>query len=367
MRIGEVIMIDCSIEAQDIKNCFCKKTKKDNITTKRLLGITFRYSKGIYYQKYVTLLKYIKPLISEDIDGLILELEKKSKKSKVSAKIFEKDYQKISEIVDKVDPSKLPPINQEIRNYQLEMLNFTKQIISDIEQNIDVKVVMDGGTLLGAVRHKGFIPWDDDVDILMLREDYNKILEAFKTSSRNSDIYADFVRDKDTTCQYFIKVLHKQCPFLGVDIFPLDTYGKYLNSREQANKTKEIYKILKDLKHRVNNEVSDAELKTLLEKTMTEKILPQDKTIDANSDFVYGVDFSHQIKNWFLDKGVVLPLREIEFEGTNFSTVNNTDTFLKNIYGNYMSYPKKMKILHRAYENLSEEQVKIIKSLGGNV
>ena len=129
--------------------------------------------------------------------------------------------------------------------------------------------------------------------------------------------------------------------------------------------TKEIYKILKDLKHRVNNEVSDAELKSLLERTMSEKILPQDKTIDTNSDFVYGVDFSHQIKNWFLDKDVVLPLKELEFEGTNFSTVNNTDVFLKNIYGDYMSYPKKMKILHSAYENLSEEQVKIIKSLGG--
>ena len=106
-------------------------------------------------------------------------------------------------------------------------------------------------------------------------------------------------------------------------------------------------------------------MKSLLEKTMSEKILPQDKTIDANSDFVYGVDFSHQIKIWFLDRDIVLPLRELEFEGTNFSTVNNTDVFLKNIYGDYMSYPKKMKILHSTYENLSEEQVKIIKSLGG--
>ena len=263
-----------------------------------------------------------------------------------------------------VDITEVPKATGQLRDIQLANLALLKELDYVCKKN-NLKYMLDGGTLLGAVRHKGFIPWDDDVDILMFREDYNKIVEVFKTSSRNSDIYADFERDKDTNCQYFIKVLHKQCPFLGVDIFPLDTYGKYLNSREQANKTKEIYKILKDLKHRVNNEVSDEELKSLLEITMSEKILPQDKTIDTNSDFVYGIDFSHQIKNWFLDRDVVLPLRELEFEGTNFSAVNNTDVFLKNIYGNYMSYPKKMKILHSTYENLSEEQVRIIKSLGG--
>ena len=337
-----------------------------NYYTKKNICLILTEYVGKYQKKFklfnlipiVKIVDYSETRNLVNIFGIKIKIAKKEIAKARKENIFYQ-YKK-----NNIDITQVPKATGLLRDIQLANLALLKELDYVCKKN-NLKYMLDGGTLLGAVRHKGFIPWDDDVDILMFREDYNKIVEVFKTTSRNSDIYTDFVRDKDTNCQYFIKVLHKQCPFLGVDIFPLDTYGKYLNSREQANKTKEIYKILKDLKHRVNNEVSDAELKSLLEKIMTEKILPQDKTIDANSDFVYGVDFSHQIKNWFLDKDVVLPLREIEFEGTNFSTVNNTDTFLKNIYGNYMSYPKKMKILHSAYENLSEEQVKIIKSLGG--
>lgn len=265
---------------------------------------------------------------------------------------------------DKIDITKVPPAQGLLRDIQLANLALLKELAYVCEKN-NFKYILDAGTLLGAIRHKGFIPWDDDIDILMFREDYEKIVSAFKNTTRNSDIYAEYHRDKDTNSQYFIKIKHKKCPFLGVDIFPLDSYGKHLSLKEQLITTNKICKILKHLKKEINPNISNKETKTILTKTMKEKILLS--SANENGDFVYGVDFAHKLKNWFLDRDIVLPLRKIMFEDSEYTTVNKPKEFLKNIYGDYMKYPKKMKILHYSYKNLTSEQLETIKKLGEKV
>lgn len=265
---------------------------------------------------------------------------------------------------DKIDITKVPPAQGLLRDIQLANLALLKELAYVCEKN-NFKYILDAGTLLGAVRHSRFIPWDDDIDILMFREDYEKIVSAFKNTTRNSDIYAEYHRDKDTNSQYFIKIKHKKCPFLGVDIFPLDSYGKHLSLKEQLKATNKICKILKRLKKEIDPNISNKETKTILTKTMKEKILLS--SAKGNGDFVYGVDFAHKLKNWFLDKDIVLPLRKIQFEDSKYTTVNKPKEFLKNIYGNYMKYPKKMKILHYSYKNLTSEQLETIKKLGEKV
>ena len=265
---------------------------------------------------------------------------------------------------DKIDITKVPPAQGLLRDIQLANLALLKELAYVCEKN-NFKYILDAGTLLGAVRHSRFIPWDDDIDILMFREDYEKIVSAFKNTTRNSDIYAEYHRDKDTNSQYFIKIKHKKCPFLGVDIFPLDSYWKHLSLKEQLIATNKICKILKHLKKEINPNISNEETKTILTKTMKEKILLS--STNENGDFVYGVDFAHKLKNWFLDRDIVLPLRKIQFEDSKYTTVNKPKEFLKNIYGDYMKYPKKMKILHYSYKNLTSEQLETIKKLGEKV
>lgn len=265
---------------------------------------------------------------------------------------------------DKIDITKVPQAQGLLRDIQLANLALLKELAYVCEKN-NFKYILDAGTLLGAIRHKGFIPWDDDIDILIFREDYEKIVSVFKNTTRNSDIYAEYHRDKDTNSQYFIKIKHKKCPFLGVDIFPLDSYGKHLSLKEQLIATNKICKILKHLKKEINPNISNKETKTILTKTMKEKILLS--SANENGDFVYGVDFAHKLKNWFLDRDIVLPLRKIQFEDSKYTTVNKPKEFLKNIYGDYMKYPKKMKILHYSYKNLTSEQLETIKKLGEKV
>lgn len=265
---------------------------------------------------------------------------------------------------DKIDITKVPTAQGLLRDIQLANLALLKELSYVCEKN-NFKYILDAGTLLGAVRHSRFIPWDDDIDILMFREDYEKIVSAFKNTTRNSDIYAEYHRDKDTNSQYFIKIKHKKCPFLGVDIFPLDSYGKHLSPKEQLIATNKICKILKHLKKEIDPNISNKETKTILTKTMKENILLS--SANENGDFVYGVDFVHKLKNWFLDRDIVLPLRKIQFEDSKYTTVNKPKEFLKNIYGDYMKYPKKMKILHYSYKNLTSEQLETIKKLGEKV
>lgn len=73
-------------------------------------------------------------------------------------------------------------------------MDLAKKLLAVCERH-NLKIYADGGTLLGAVRHQGFIPWDDDMDFIMPREDYNKLLEIgpveFKEPYFFQSIYTD--------------------------------------------------------------------------------------------------------------------------------------------------------------------------------
>ena len=98
-----------------------------------------------------------------------------------------------------------------------------------------LKYFVYAGALIGAVRHKGFIPWDDDIDVCMLREDYNKMIELWKTDGMpepyflqttltDVDCYQFWtsVRRSDTTGNR-VSLMTKKCNNgIGIDIMPLD-------------------------------------------------------------------------------------------------------------------------------------------------
>lgn len=119
-----------------------------------------------------------------------------------------------------------------LKRIELEML---KEFIS-VCKRLKLRYYLLGGTLLGAVRHKGFIPWDDDIDVGMLRKDYEIFIHKaqyllpdryfVQTTFSDPDFPMNFckIRDSNTT---FIESSVKDCNInhgVFIDVFPLDYY-----------------------------------------------------------------------------------------------------------------------------------------------
>ena len=88
---------------------------------------------------------------------------------------------------------------------EMKVLSF----VISVCKKYDIPYFADYGTLLGTVRHKGFIPWDDDIDICLKRSDYMRLIEAFKKENNTDYVYNGFYFS-DTSGQPIIQVFRYQ-------------------------------------------------------------------------------------------------------------------------------------------------------------
>lgn len=258
-----------------------------------------------------------------------------------------------------LDIRTVPKATGQIRDIQLANLALLKELDYVCKQN-GLKYWLDWGSLLGAVRHKGFIPWDDDIDVSMPREDYEKFVEIFNRDTRNKNLYAKLVRTETSDYRVIIKISHSQCKPLFVDVFPVDFYDVSLANNDKTNKTSEIRTFLDKAKKSFNNNLTAQELYEEFSKLRTEIIRNSN-----NSGIIYGLDFTHTPKNWIYDYDTIFPLKEIEFEGIKFSCINNPELYLKSLYKNYLEYPKKIGFGHSAYLHLNDNDKLAIRELLG--
>ena len=146
-------------------------------------------------------------------------------------------------------------ITSMMKRFWAASLEVLKEIDRVCKKN-DIQYILYFGSLLGAVRHKGFIPWDDDLDIAMSRDNYKKFVEVVK-SDLSPDFYLQhFKRD---SCLYpgsiintfapqidnaFLERFHG-CPYsAGVDVFPLDNWP---DDPKKRNNFEQIYLIIRYL------------------------------------------------------------------------------------------------------------------------
>ena len=259
-----------------------------------------------------------------------------------------------------IDITTMPKATGIMRDLQLAQLELLKEF-DYVCRKSGLDYWIDFGTLLGAVRHKGFIPWDDDIDVGMPREDYNKIIDAFNSLTRNKKMKADYIRKGNSFTNYFIRIMYEDAPLL-LDIFPYDFWGENLTFEQQQEKTNYIKAQREEKINKIvhSKGMTNQEIKVAIQDFRKEILVNGEYLKESKTDLVWGVDFYHLWKHWFYSYETIYPLQEIEFEGINFKCINQIDKYLKTVYGNYMAYPKDAKHSHSIYR-FTETQLKEIK------
>ena len=234
------------------------------------------------------------------------------------------------------------------RRVQLRLLDMLVYF-DEICKEIDVDYRLDSGNILGAVRHGGFIPWDDDLDVAIDNYgDYKRLCNFLKTHP-----HPQFVLQDDTTDQGHIKywntlrdlkseyvhldegddILDKMLKYRGlqIDIFPYEAgvirslYFRYANLNR-----KEKWALLEHKHFKVK-------IIRLFRKKIINPLLHIASRLFGDKRFYmysYGAAFKARIP-----KEVLLPHRPIMFEGHEFSGPADPQKYCEVVYGNYMDLP----------------------------
>jgi len=250
-------------------------------------------------------------------------------------------------------------VNQdELKHYQQKLLGIL-QYIDDICQKNGIHYFLAYGTLIGAVRHHGFIPWDDDADICLSREDYKKLCKAivedndprYKFASLDNDPnwYMDMARVLDTNTHIslpFSKTLKDTHVF--VDVMPMDgtPVGKWTEKwhylwmnfyKGMAYSADHTY-ISKDEKHKTLKKIMKpiASIFGAHFWGMCARRLALKRPYETSKFVQYG---TANFKEGEITKEVYASEIRCKFENTTLSIPVGYDDYLRQLYGDYMQLP----------------------------
>lgn len=174
------------------------------------------------------------------------------------------------------------------------------ELLSDIDevcQKYDIPYFVYFGTMLGAVRHKGFIPWDDDIDIALLREDYERLMAVLKKELPEGYVVHNALEDDDAT-EYWSSVVNSEyisveperlhkfhgCPFMvGLDIYPLDFAP---DGEDQSEEVRGLFRLIWTTRRMAIRDDLSAKDKQDLQKLIAEVEKKMQVTLDTNKPIV---------------------------------------------------------------------------------
>ena len=210
----------------------------------------------------------------------------------------------------------------------------------------NLKYWLDFGSLLGAVRHKGFIPWDDDLDVGMTYDDYKKLFDILPQELEYSDY--EFIIKSEKPRKLLLQIKNKT-NLAQLDIFPYNFYYKKIKNKDDERIFyKNLYRAFDECLNKFGYKIVDGKTKYLaqnIEKIVKHIILEDNNVkITDEPDLFWGIEFYHNWENKIINYNTIFPLKTINFEGLKLSIPNNSEKHLTNIYGNYMEIPRKTHI-----------------------
>lgn len=257
-----------------------------------------------------------------------------------------------------------------VRKVQLVELEILEEIDRICKKN-NIEYFLCGGTLLGAIRHNGFIPWDDDIDIAMTRKNYNKFTRACLKDLNDKYFIDNYKVNKKCWISYtkikkkgtlFVETKYADCyddtNCIWVDIFPLDGIKNRMSKFQLWQKCAfdRLYTLI-TIKNG-SNYYQNSKIKKLIYKIiltlvpvkflifLLEKIIgfyDEDKVKYLCSfSTIYGIE-----KETF-DKEKLFPYNDVLFENKKFMGISGYDYYLKMMYGNYMKLPPVEKRVNHA-------------------
>lgn len=257
----------------------------------------------------------------------------------------------------------------ELKSIQLDLLQKTV----DFCESNGLRCFMCGGTLIGAIRHKGYIPWDDDIDIAMPRQDYDRFVKTFNQPENYYQVVNLETNPKYEYC--FAKVFDNRTVLKEL-YYPGNTFGVYIDlfpadgvkDIAQIRKIMVLRKILNSKRanyyHRtIPKMIINTFAKILLLLVSARKIA---RLMDHEArKYAFGsLPSAGLIANpigigEMVDKSVFDSDVYMEFEGRQYRAPIGYDKWLRSIYGDYMQLPpEEYRVSHHTFKAWWKDDIK---------
>lgn len=224
---------------------------------------------------------------------------------------------------------------------KVQLINIKALVLTaKVLEDNNISYWLDSGTLLGAVRHKGCIPWDDDIDIVVAGEDYYKAMDILRKEFENTDLKIGIGEDNRS---FVMRVLDRRFSYCYLDIFP------YMYSDNTNLSKDEIGKLAIKLIEKFYRKYPKDDLhnKKYIFEDKFEEIQNMYIKSGITTDWKKGkylfrdIGMCHLLINMVHDVDNLFPLQEMEFEGYKLKAPKNPIEYLNelNSYGDIFSFP----------------------------